>query len=70
MEENEAGEMVPKRKVQAGPWKVVNQPQPPAAEVSEPQGNINYTFVRSITTISYHKHNCICGSVIGMDVCT
>jgi len=37
MEENEAGEMVPKRKVQSGPWKVVNQPQPAAAEVSEPQ---------------------------------
>jgi len=46
MEENEAGEMVPKRKVQAGPWKVVNQPQPAAAEVSEPQGNINYMFGR------------------------
>ena len=46
MEENEAGEMVPKRKVQAGPWKVVNQPQPPAVEVSEPQGNINYSFGR------------------------
>lgn len=27
MEENEAGELVPKRKVQAGPWKVVSQPQ-------------------------------------------
>jgi hypothetical protein len=46
MEENEAGEMVPKRKVLAGPWKVVNQPQPAAAEVSEPQGNINYMFGR------------------------
>ncbi|XP_075218705.1 protein CDV3 homolog [Lycorma delicatula] len=27
MEENEAGELVPKRKVQAGPWKFVAQPQ-------------------------------------------
>jgi hypothetical protein len=44
MEENEAGEMVPKRKVQSGPWKVVTQSQPVAVEVPEPQGNINYTF--------------------------
>lgn len=35
MEENEAGEMVPKRKVQSGPWKMVNQPTAP--ETSEPQ---------------------------------
>lgn len=27
MEENEAGEMVPRRKVISGPWKVVHQPQ-------------------------------------------
>jgi len=70
MEENEAGEMVPKRKVQAGPWKVVNQPQPPAAEISEPQGSRNFMFGRWITTISFHKRGCICGSVIGMDVYT
>ena len=44
MEENEAGEMVPKRKVQSGPWKVVTKAQPVAIEVPEPQGNINYTF--------------------------
>lgn len=36
MEENEAGEMVPKRKVQSGPWKMVNP------ETPEPQGNVNY----------------------------
>ncbi|CAG2065308.1 unnamed protein product [Timema podura] len=40
MEENEAGEMVMRRKVQSGPWKIVNpQSQPPAMEVLEPQGN-------------------------------
>jgi hypothetical protein len=44
MEENEAGEMVPKRKVQSGPWKMVNQPTAP--EISEPQGNVNYMFER------------------------
>lgn len=38
MEENEAGELVPKRKVQAGPWKMVNHPQPTVTEASEPQG--------------------------------
>lgn len=27
MEENEAGEMVPRRRVTAGPWKVMAQPQ-------------------------------------------
>jgi hypothetical protein len=48
MEENEAGEMVPKRKVQSGPWKMVNQPHPTAAETSEPQGNVNYIFERLI----------------------
>ncbi|XP_021920432.1 protein CDV3 homolog [Zootermopsis nevadensis] len=37
MEENEAGELVPKRKVQSGPWKMVKQPQPTATEVSESQ---------------------------------
>ncbi|XP_069692461.1 protein CDV3 homolog [Periplaneta americana] len=37
MEENEAGEMVPRRKVQAGPWKMVSQPQPVAIEAPEPQ---------------------------------
>ncbi|KAJ9586304.1 hypothetical protein L9F63_020012, partial [Diploptera punctata] len=36
MEENEAGEMVPKRKVQSGPWKMMNQPQPTAIETPEP----------------------------------
>jgi hypothetical protein len=46
MEENEAGEMVPKRKVQSGPWKMVSQPQSTAAETSEPQGNVNCTFQR------------------------
>lgn len=35
MEENEAGDFVPKRKVYAGPWKVVaqNQPQPEEPEI-------------------------------------
>jgi hypothetical protein len=47
MEENEAGEMVPKRKVQSGPWKMVNP------ETPEPQGNVNYVFERSIK--SYKK---------------
>jgi hypothetical protein len=46
MEENEAGEMVPKRKVQAGPWKMVNQPQPTATEATEPQGNLSHTSER------------------------
>lgn len=42
MEENEAGELVPKRKVQSGPWKMVKQPQPTATEVSESQGNLKF----------------------------
>jgi hypothetical protein len=46
MEENEAGELVPKRKVQSGPWKMVKQPQPTAAEASDVQGNLNYTSGR------------------------
>jgi hypothetical protein len=48
MEENEAGEMVPKRKVQSGPWKMVSQPQsqPTATETAEPQGNISCKFER------------------------
>nr|CAD7576267.1 unnamed protein product [Timema californicum] len=38
MEENEAGEMVMRRKVQSGPWKMVNpQSQAPATDVQEPQ---------------------------------
>jgi hypothetical protein len=55
MEENEAGELVPKRKVQSGPWKMMNQPQPTAVEASEPQGNLNYTcgrFMKHIVPIS------------------
>ena len=36
MEENEAGELVPKRKVHAGPWKIMNQPQ--TTEIPEPPG--------------------------------
>ena len=36
MEENEAGEMVPKRKVQSGPWKMVQQQQAQPEEVPAP----------------------------------
>lgn len=36
MEENEAGEMVPKRKVQTGPWKMVQQQQAQPEEAPAP----------------------------------
>nr|CAD7205802.1 unnamed protein product [Timema douglasi] len=56
MEENEAGEMVMRRKVQSGPWKMVNpQSQAPATEVQEPQ---DHTTLRALSLADGKLNNC------------